>query len=468
MKYVDPLEFSKFIRNDLPKEKMIEVEKALLKNGTANATFLALIDEYESRSDVEDIIGKDDENCDIWADSEKKIDEVCKKMNAGGSFEINDKIQRNMNNLKISQEDMAKVAGRYQSVNSSYDSSKNLSENLKAAYKAACPTASDEEATLIVEKLLKGCDELTIKYHQALADGFDAEAEISNLTKGMETEDRYRFLINALSAVEALNIASFPSQTSIKEAVEAAVKEYAEATPNPTDADCEAIQKLLAEALTNNTLVLAGSEKAQELLHSAKETNTVVDFASEQYDDARMKAEMALAMWLEYEDGNISSIETGASPEAIGIGAATAVEEAKVMNDVATGKTTADIAIKCLKILGGVALFLMLGYLGIMGAAIVGAYAAGGLISLFGTSIVSCVASLIICLPLMWGMAQAGVAVGSFIMDKAGQAFDFVVEKLRESVFPKVKEVATRFINWIKGKLGQVQGTSTDTTVAMV
>lgn len=468
MKYVDPLEFSKFIRNDLPKEKMIEVEKALLKNGTANATFLALIDEYESRSDVEDIIGKDDENCDIWADSEKKIDEVCKKMNAGGSFEINDKIQRNMNNLKISQEDMAKVAGRYQSVNSSYDSSKNLSENLKAAYKAACPTASDEEATLIVEKLLKGCDELTIKYHQALADGFDAEAEISNLTKGMETEDRYRFLINALSAVEALNIASFPSQTSIKEAVEAAVKEYAEATPNPTDADCEAIQKLLAEALTNNTLVLAGSEKAQELLHSAKETNTVVDFASEQYDDARMKAEMALAMWLEYEDGNISSIETGASPEAIGIGAATAVEEAKVMNDVATGKTTADIAIKCLKILGGVALFLMLGYLGIMGAAIVGAYAASGLISLFGTSIVACVASLIICLPLMWGMAQAGVAVGSFIMDKAGQAFDFVVEKLRESVFPKVKEVATRFINWIKGKLGQVQGTSTDTTVAMV
>ncbi len=468
MKYVDPLEFSKFIRNDLPKEKMIEVEKALLKNGTANATFLALIDDYESRSDVEDIIGKDDENCDIWADSEKKFDEVCKKMNAGGSFEINDKIQRNMNNLKISQEDMAKVAGRYQSVNSSYDSSKNLSENLKAAYKAACPTTSDEGATLIVEKLLKGCDELTIKYHQALAEGFDAEAEISNLTKGMETEGRYRFLINALSAVEALNIASFPSQTSIKEAVESAVKEYAESTPNPTEADCETIQKLLAEALSNNILVLAGSEKVQELLHSANETNTVVDFASEQYDDARMKAEMALAMWLEYEDGNISSIETGASPEAIGIGAATAVEEAKVMSDVATGKTTTDIAVKCLKILGGVALFLMLGYLGIMGAAIVGAYAAGGLISLFGTSTVACVASLIICLPLLWGMAQVGVAVGSFIMDKAGQAFDFVVEKLRESVFPKVKEVSTRFINWIKGKLGQVQGTSTDTTVAMV
>lgn len=467
MKYVDPIEFSKFIRNDLPKDKMIEVEKALLKNGSANATFLALIDEYESRKDVDDIIGTDDESCDIWADSEKKFDEACKKTTDVDSYEINDKIQNNMNNLKISQDDMAKVASRYQSVNASYDSSKTLSENLQSAYKAAHPTASNEEIANVVEKLLKGCDELTIKYHQALAEGFDVEAEISNLTKCMETEERYKFLINALSAVEALNIASFPSQTSIKDAVEAAVKEYAEATPNPTDADCEAIKKLLAEAISNNTLVLAGSEKAQELLHSAKETNTVVDFASEQYDDARMKAEMALAMWLEYEDGNISSIEAGATPEAIGIGAATAVEEAKVMSDVATGKTTADIAVKCLKILGGVALFLMLGYLGIMGASIVGAYAAGVLISLFGTSTVACVASLVICIPLMWGMAQGGVAVGSFIMDKAGQAFDFVVEKLRESVFPKVKEVATRFINWIKGKLGQVHGTSTDTTVAM-
>ena len=225
MKYVDPIEFSKFIRNDLPKEKMIEVEKALLKNGSANATFLALIDEYESRKDVDDIIGTDDESCDIWADSEKKFDEACKKTKDGDSYEINDKIQNNMNNLKISQDDMANVVSRYQSVNASYDSSKTLSENLQFAYKAAHPTASNEEIANVVEKLLKGCDELTIKYHQALAEGFDAEAEISNLTKGMETEERYKFLINALSAVEALNIASFPSQTSIKDAVEAAVKE---------------------------------------------------------------------------------------------------------------------------------------------------------------------------------------------------------------------------------------------------
>lgn len=467
MKYIDPLDFSKFIRNDLPKEKMIEVEKALLRNGSANATFLALIEDYESRNDVEDIIGKDDEDCNFWGESEKIFDEACKKMQYTDSYEMNDKIQQNMKSLKISQADLAKVAGRYQSVNSSYDSTKNLSENLKSAYKAAHPNVSDEEISNVVEKLLKGCDELTIKYHQALAEGFDAEAEINKLTKDMATEERYKFLINALSAVETLNLASFPSQTNIKEAVETAVNEYAESTPEPTDADCETIQKLLAEALANNTLILAGSEKAQELLRAAKTTNTIVDFASEQYDDARMKAEMALAMWLEYEEGNIPSIEAGATPEAIGIGTATAVEEAKIMNDVATGKTTADIAVKCLKILGGVALFLLLGYLGIMGAAIVGAYAAAGLISLLGTSTIACVASVIICLPLMWGMAELGVEAGTYIMEKAGQAFDFVVEKLRESVFPKIKEVATRFINWIKGKLGQMRETSTDTTIAM-
>lgn len=467
MKYVDPLDFSKFIRNDLPKDKMVEVEKDLLKNGSANATFLALIDEYESRNDVEDMIGADEEECDIWAESEKKFDETCEKIKNSDSYEINIQIHRNMNNLKISQEDLAKVAGRYQSVNSSYDTSKTLSENLQSAYKAARPTASDEEAASVVEKLIKGCDELTVKYHQALTEGFDAEAEIGRLTSGMDTEERYRFLINALSAVEALNMSSFPHQRDMKEAVEAAVKKHAEATPHPTDADCEAIRKLLAEALSNNTLILAGSEKAQELLQSAKETDRVVDFASEQYDDARLKAETALAMWLEYEEGNISSLEPGATPEAIAIGTATAVEEAKVMSDVASGKTTADVAVKCLKILGGVALFLLLGYLGIMGAAIVGAYTAVGLISLFGTSTLACIASVVISLPLIWGMAWCGVEAGTFIMNKADEAFDFVVEKLRESVFPKVKEIATRFINWIKGKLGQVHGTSTEKTIAM-
>lgn len=467
MKYVDPSEFSKFVRNGLPKNKMIEVEKALLENGSANATFLALIDYYESRNDVDDIIGQDDEDCDIWAESEKNFDEACKKMQGFDSYEINDKIQQNMNNLKISQEDMTIVTCRYQSISSSYDPTKNLSENLKIYYKAARPNVSDDEASRVIEELLKGCNDLTVKYHQALLDGFDADGEISNLTKGMATEERYKFLINALSAVEALNLSTFPSLSSIKDTVVTSIKEYSESTPNPTDADCEIIQKLLAEAIVNNIMVLAGSEKAQEFLKSAKETNTVEDFASEQYNDARVKAEMSLAMWLEYEVGNVLSIEVGASPKAIGLGVATAVEEAKVMSDVASGKTTSDIAVKCLKILGGIALFLMLGYLGTIGTTIVGAYAAGGLIYIFGKSAVACIVSLVICLPLMWGMAQVGVAVGSYIMDKAGQAFDFVVEKLRESVFPRIKEIATRFINWINGKLGRVRGTSTDTTTVL-
>jgi len=172
-------------------------------------------------------------------------------------------------------------------------------------------------------------------------------------------------------------------------------------------------------------------------------------------------------MWLEYEAGNIASIEPGATPESIGIGTATAVEEAKVVEDLATGRTTADIAIKCLKILGGVALFLLLGYVSVIISAVVGGFTAIALMSLFGTSTIACIASMVLTLPLLCGIAQLCVDGGSFVLEKAGQAFDFVVEKLRESIFPKIKEIGSKFIAWIKEKFSTSYGTTLKPEVAL-
>lgn len=371
-----------------------------------------------------------------------------------------------MNNMKISTEDMAKVAKRCKSIKSVHESGMTLSENLTSAYMAARPELTYDEAKETIGKLLKGCEELTRKYNQAITEGLNAEAEITALTKNMDVETRFNYLINALAAVEALNANTFDTQKEANEIIKKAIEDYTTTTPNPTDSDCDTIQKLLIEAISNNTLLLTGMEKAQELLAAAKDTDTVIDFTSNQYDDARTKAEMALAMWIEYEDGNLPSIKAGATPESIGIGAATAVEEAKIMNDVATGRTTADIAVKCLKILGGVALFLLLGYLGIIIAATVGGLAAAALLSVFGTSTIACIATMVICLPLLWGLAQLGVDTGAYILDKAGQAFDYVVEKFRESVFPKIKELTSKIIAWFKSKLGGSQ-TTTGTVVAM-
>jgi len=455
-----------FNRNNLSKEEMLKVESALLQNKVANASFSTLIQEYQTRSDIDELIGEDDEENTFFDEIEKKVEESCKKLKRPASIVANIKIQQSMNNMKVTTEEMAKVAARRNAISARYESEKTLVENLIASYKEAHPDCSEEEASEVVGKLMKGCEELTLKYNQAISEGFNAEEELTNLTKDMDVETRFNYLINALAAVEALNASNFASQKDVNEAVKKAIEEYAAATPNPTEEDCDTIQKLLVEAISNNTLVLSGMEKAQELLASAKDANTVIDFASGQYDDARTKAEMALAMWLEYEAGNIASIEPGATPESIGIGTATAVEEAKVVEDLATGRTTADIAIKCLKILGGVALILLLGYIGLTFAATIGGLAASALLSVFGTSTIACIATTTLSLSLVLGYAKLYLDGCETVFEGAGNAFDFVVEKLRESVFPKIREIGSKFITWIKEKLGGKQST-TETTVVM-
>ncbi|GEM_PF-2992995 len=461
---LDPNTLDNFNHNSYSKEELIKIESEMLNGKIANAAFSTLIQEYQTRSDIEDLIGEDEEIDSLWKEKEKNIDEKCKNHHICVSVETNNKIQQRMNNMKITKEEMVKVAERCKSISSNYESNLTLVENLVSAYKKACPELLEEEVTEKVKRLMKGCEELTIRYNRAIAEGFNAEDEIKSLTKGMDIETRFNYLVNALSAVEALNANNFASLKDANETMKKNIEDYTKATDNPTEADCDDIQKLLVEAISNNTLLLTGTENAQQLLTSAKDTNTAIDFTTAQYDDARTKAEMALAMWLEYENGNLSSIESGATPESIGIGAATAVEEAKIINDVATGRKTADIAIKCLKILGGVALFLLLGYIGVVIAATVGGLAAAALLSIFGTSTIACIATIAICLPLISGLAQLCVDGGTYVFEQAGKAFDFIVEKLRESVFPKVKETFTKVISWLKEKLGGYQS-SVETAV---
>lgn len=463
---LDPRTLDNFNHNTLAKEELIKIESEMLQNKVANASFSTLIQEYQTRSDIEDLIGEDEEKDNQWQENEKIIDEKCKNEHICVSVETNNKIQQRMNNMKITKEEMVKVAERCKSISSNYESNLTLVENLVAAYKKACPELLEEEVTEKVKKLMKGCDDLTIRYNRAIAEGFNVEEEINSLTKGLDVETRFNYLVNALSAVEALNASNFASLKDANETMKKNIEDYTKATENPTEADCDEMQKLLVEAISSNTLLLTGMENAQQLLASAKDANSAIDFTKAQYDDARTKAEMALAMWLEYENGNLTSIETGATPESIGIGAATAVEEAKIVNDVATGRKTADIAIKCLKILGGIALFLLLGYIGVVIAAMVGGLAAAALLSIFGTSTIACIATIAICLPLISGLAQLCVDGGTYVFEKAGEAFDFVVEKLRESVFPKVKETFIKVIAWFKEKLGGHQS-SVETAVVM-
>ncbi len=452
-------DFEKFIRNELPSERMLEVEQSILESGAQDAILSAILYECDENEDIDDLIGPDEE--EISEKSKNKFDEMCTKLGQDASVVVNDQIFDIMNTMNFTTEDLAKVTNRYNAISSSHDENVSLKENLVNYYLNANSEASASDAEQVVNKLLDGCETLTRKYNEALAGNFNFEDEIAAITKDKTTAERFSILTNALALVENLNLGTFASQTDSKEALEKAIDELNHATPEPTEEDCDAIAKLLAEAIENNTLLINGIEGARHLFDAAKtDKATAIDFASEMYDDARVKAETALAMWLEYQEGNISSLEVGLAPEAVAVGAATAVEEAKVMDDIAKGRKTADEAIMWLKILGGVALICLLGYVAALGAAIVGGVAAYALLTLFGTSTFACIATIVLIIPLLWGLANIEVKAGEYILEKAGEVYDFVVEKLRNNIFPRIVETANKFFDWLKSKFTAPQTSS--------
>jgi len=461
---IDDLIFSKFVGNALTKSQMMDVEKQLIADGEFSAAMEASVIDYRVRqNEADSMLGTDENDSSINNNTENVVrneDSYDSEETKTTCLTTNNSVI--MNNVNFTKEEMVKVTERYNTIVKSNKAELSLKENLVNAYMSANPAKTKEEAEDIVKSLIAGCDTLTRKYNEALSNGFNAEAEITSICEGKSIKEKYSFLINALAMVETLNLDSFASLTDINDTVKKAIEEYNAAAPEPTEKDCETMEKLLSEALANNTILVSGLEKARTILTTANEgTSSVVDFTSEQYDDARQKAEMALAAWLEYEAGGISSAQHGASPEAIGIGAATAVEEAKIMSDVTSGSKTTDIAIKCLKVLGGVALTCLMGYYGILAASLAGGAIAYGLLSVLGTSFLACIATMVLVIPVLWGMADLGVNAGAYILEKAGDAYDYVIEKLRESIFPKIAEVAKGFVDWLKSKFehrsGQVE-----------
>lgn len=223
---LDPNTLDNFNHNTYSKEELIKIESEMLHRKMANAAFSTLIQEYQTRSDIEDLIGEDDEIDSLLEKKAKNIDEKCKNHHICVSVETNNKIQQKMNNMKITKEEMVKVAGRCKSISSNYESNLTLVENLVAAYKKACPELSEEEVTDKVKKLMKGCEDLTIRYNRAIAEGFNAEEEINSLTKGMDIETRFNYLVNALSAVEALNANNFASLKDANETMKKNIEDY--------------------------------------------------------------------------------------------------------------------------------------------------------------------------------------------------------------------------------------------------
>ena len=407
---------------------------------------------------TESLIGPDDDFADIEEISQK----MCAKILLSQSLKVNNKNNRIMETTKFTKAELNAIANRLNAIHSHGGEDLSLKDRLVSYYMTTDEGLTKDEAEQTVSRLMSGVDDLTSKYKAALENGWNPNEHIAEMTAGMTTQERYDFLVNAISIVKNLNVNVLGDAADIKSDVEAAIAEMKANNAEVTDATCNALQSSLAELLESSPLMLTGADKIKEMMDAARgESTNVVDFASSEYDDYRYKNEMALAAWIEHKEGNITSLPEGILPESLGVSIAAGVEEARVMDEVASGNKTIEWAVKCLKILGGIALVCFLGYIALLGLILtsLALFEAGMIV--MGTSTVAMIFAGIFSLLVSWGISDAAIDYGTKVLEWCGEAYDWVVLKLKDNVYPKIKSATQKLVAWVRSifqRTGATQG----------
>ena len=369
-----------------------------------------------------------------------------------------------METTKFTKAELNAIANRLNAIHAHGNEGLSLKDRLVSYYMTIDETLSKEEAEMTVSRLMSGVDDLTSKYKAALVNGWKPNEHITEMTAAMTTQERYDFLVNAISIVQNLNMNILGGTSDIKGDVETAISELKAKNAEVTDDTCEKLQAFLSELLETSPLMLTGEDKVKEMMDAARgESTNVVDFASSEYDDYRYKNEMALAAWIEHKEGTITSLPEGILPESLGVSIAAGVEEAQVMAEVASGNKTIEWAVKCLKILGAVALVCFLGYIALLGLALTIAAFFEAAILVMGSSEIAIFIASIISFLVSWGYCDVMIKFGTKVLEWCSEAYDWVVIKLKDNVYPAFKTAVEKFVKRVRS-LFQRRGTVQNAT----
>jgi hypothetical protein len=390
---------------------------------------------------------EDDEYLEESAEISQKM---CTKILLSQSLMINNKNNRIMETTKFTKAELNAITNRLNAIHAHGSEELSLKDRLVSYYMTTDENLTKEEAEQTVSRLMSGVDDLTSKYKAALENGWNPNEHITEMTAGMTTQERYDFLVNAISIVKNLNVNILGDASDIKGDVEAAIAEMKASNAEVTDATCAALQASLAELLESSPLMLTGEDKIKEMMDAARGQSTnVVDFASSEYDDYRYKNEMALAAWIEHKEGNITSLPEGILPESLGVSIAAGVEEAQVMAEVASGNKTFEWAVKCLKVLGGIALVCFLGYIALLGLAITVVTFYEAAILVMGSSSIAVFIASTLSFLVSWGYCDIMIKFVTEILEWCGDTYDWVIVKLKDNVYPKIKSATQMLIMWV-------------------
>jgi hypothetical protein len=481
MGIVDNEKFKAFVESSLPTDQMIQVKDELLSADEGEAVMMAcqMIDpsDYGNSQGIFAVDADDDEI--FFEKNNRKDDRIGARFNYMNMRKQKNNLNSIVMKTKLTNEQIHLIEQNVNDFSNLEDKDKSLEANLAAYYMSRVPDVTHDEAMEIVSRLKNGITTFNTNLANALK---MEEVDYSEMIERvMQTEqisnksliEQYEVLVNILSMLHSIEADNFSMENLTHYHSFAEIKDkYIKTTGEVSEEDIDSVKELINETLQNSSFCLGTIDRIRELIdQTAEDPETVVGIVYDQKSDIRMKLIQSMATYVAVVKGDILDSTFSAekaTPEMIAVGVAAGVEEQRVIVDLGSGKCDQSLAVRIIKIIGGVALatLMLFGVIAstfIVATGIVDAVVAAMGVGFFAMLTASVLSSLV-------GMALivAGIMSIGYVLYAAGDLFDTTEEALREVVWPKIKEVAIKFYKWVRNLFGGVTASDIVASVSSV
>lgn len=452
---IDDLTFSKFVGNALTHKQMEDVEKQLIAEGEFSAAIEASVIDYEVRQDeAESILGTEENNLSIENNSEN----VVRNKESYDSEETKTTSLTTKNsiimNIDFTKDEVLKIQELSAEFNKAEDKDLTLNENLVAFYLTQRPGTTKEDAKKVLQGLTKG----VITFHEELTEvlknnGINYVEKLQELGKDLSNEQKYEIYINFLSMLTVLDVQNFDVEKATQIENFQTVKSRFAVSGEVTEEMLDDVIERIANLFKDNTFCLTTTEMVGSLFEKIQEESSLEECLSGSKEDFRIKLTNAMMTYIAYQKGQIASLAgQEIAPEAIAIGAAAGVEQARVMEEFRLGRISWDMALDILKFIGGVALWCTLALLFTSAAIVITLLSFAALTNFLGGSILAIVISGAVSMCLAFELAELTAETVLSIIEWSGSVFDQVISYWQETAWPFIKERASEISDWFKTK----------------
>ena len=360
-------------------------------------------------------------------------------------------------NIQIGKEEMTIVTGIANDILKSLDSTKSVRENMLDSYMARLAGSTLEDAQLDVEKLTKGVVTFTKTYEKFREDGeISLKDELNAALEGKTLDEKYICLLNMIAVLKSLDNGVITemlgnANVDLAEKLEEIKNETVSVQGEVTDEKISELIAMVEDATKCSAVGAMGGENLSKLIKEMPaETDDAVKFVETELGDIDYKCYAALAAYVAYKEGKLTSIPEGVDAEIIATGVAAGIEREKVIEKASAGIISWEFAFKLIEFIGGAVLYALMAYVIFKVALLVLAGTAVLSMILFSGELIALAMGLIFGGYFAYKTTEWLADNGVELISSIGDGYDRVVAYVKEKIYPAVVKNIESFITFIK------------------